>query len=140
MEPPVARIHRVVPPRHADAQGMMHASRPASYVEDGVLAWLDLVGGGHEALRETGHDLVVVVAHTEYLGPIRQGDLVEVAVRAVGRGRTSLQLSADLLVDDEVRITSTNTYVVVADDGRAMPPPEPLAAALEGLPAIGRTD
>jgi acyl-CoA thioesterase FadM len=138
MDASVARIHRVVPPRHADAQGMMHASRPASYVEDGVLAWLDLVGGGHAALRETGHDLVMVVAHTEYLGPVRQGDLVEVAVRAVGRGRSSLQLSADLLVDDEVRITATNTYVVVAEDGRAVPAPESLAAALDGLPEIER--
>jgi acyl-CoA thioester hydrolase len=113
---------------------MMHASRPAAYVEDGVLAWLDEVGGGHEALRSAGFDLVMVVAHTEYRGPIRQGDEVEVVVRAVGRGRTSFHLQADLRVDGEGRVVVTNTYVVVTGHGRSTPIPPPLVGALEGCP------
>jgi acyl-CoA thioesterase FadM len=108
---------------------MMHASRPASYFEDGGLAWLEEACGGYPTLRADGVDLVLVEVTTRYLAPVRLGEIVDVEARAVDRGRTSFQLQLDLVVDGEVRVSATNTYVVVAD-GVATPIPERLAAAL----------
>ena len=122
-------VRRTVPPRHCDAQGMMHASRPASYFEDAVLAWLDDACGGYDALRAEGVDLVLVEVTTRYLGPVRLGEVVDVEARPVDRGRTSFQLGLELSVDGEARVTATNTYVVVAD-GTAAPIPALLDAAL----------
>jgi acyl-CoA thioesterase FadM len=49
MSHPTVAVQVRVPPRHCDAQGMMHASRPHEYVEDAFLAWLDGACGGYPA-------------------------------------------------------------------------------------------
>jgi acyl-CoA thioesterase FadM len=108
---------------------MLHASRPAEYFEDGALAWLDDACGGYDALRAEGVDLVLVEVTTRYLAPVRLGEVVDVVARAVERGRTSFRLELDLVVDGEVRVAATNTYVVVAA-GEPTEIPAVLAAAL----------
>jgi acyl-CoA thioesterase FadM len=108
---------------------MLHASRPAEYFEDAVLAWLDGACGGYDALRSEGVDLVLVEVTTRYLRPVRLGDEVEAEARPVGRGRSSFQLGLELRVDGEARVTATNSYVVVAE-GESAPIPGLLDAAL----------
>ena len=115
----------------------MHASRPASYFEDGALAWLDTTCGGYPALQAHGVDLVLATVTTRYLGPVRLGEVVEVTARPAGRGRTSFQLQLDLVVDGEPRVTAMNTYVVVAG-GSSADIPELLEPALDDVPPIER--
>ena len=46
-----------VPPRHCDAQGMLHAGRYYEYFEDAFLDWIDQHANGYRQLRSTGVDL-----------------------------------------------------------------------------------
>jgi acyl-CoA thioesterase FadM len=71
MSHPTVAVQVRVPPRHCDAQGMMHASRPHEYVEDAFLAWLDGACGGYPALRAAGYDFVIVETRCSYLRPAR---------------------------------------------------------------------
>jgi acyl-CoA thioester hydrolase len=135
-DPLVARISRRIPPRQCDAQGMLHASRPAEHFEDALLAWLDAACGGYGALRDAGVDLVMVASSIQYLAPARLDDEVGVDVVASGRGRSSLQLSFAMTRQGDVLVTATHTYVVVGASGS-----EPIPAVLErGLDGVGPID
>lgn len=48
---PVSRSQFRVPPRHCDAQGIMHASRYYEYFEDAFLDWLDTFAAGWQPAR-----------------------------------------------------------------------------------------
>jgi acyl-CoA thioesterase FadM len=130
---PVGEVTRRVPPRHCDAQGIMHASRPAEYVEDAFLAWLDVACGGYGALRAAGVDLVVAEVTTRYLAAVRLGDEVTARATPVGRGRRSVTVRCDLVRGDEVLVTATTAYVCVGATGAA-PLPAVLGDALAGVP------
>jgi YbgC/YbaW family acyl-CoA thioester hydrolase len=92
-----------VPPRHCDAQGMMHASRPYEYVEDAFLAWLDDACGGYRALRAAGYDFVIVETRCSYLRPARLDDVLTIEVRPVSRGRSAFTVARRLGVDRRYR-------------------------------------
>jgi acyl-CoA thioester hydrolase len=122
-----------VPPRHCDAQGMMHASRPAEYFEDAFLAWLDAAcAPGYAALRAAGVDLVIAETTTRYLSPARLGDEVTARATPVERGGRSVRVRFDLVKDEEVLVTATTAYVCVGPSGPAPLPPV-LDAALAGV-------
>lgn len=128
-------VARRVPPRHCDAQGMMHASRPAGYFEDAFLAWLDQACGGYAALRAAGVDLVVAETTTRYLAPARLGDDVTARATPEERSRRSVRVRFDLVRDDGERlVTAATTYVCVGRDGPVALPPV-LDGALAGVPA-----
>jgi acyl-CoA thioester hydrolase len=126
-----------VPPRHCDAQGMMHASRPHEYVEDAFLAWLDGTCGGYAALRDAGNDLVIVESRCSYLGPARLGDVLTIAVRPVSAGRTAFTVAFDMTRDGAAIVTAALTYVAVRD-GRAAEIPPQVRNALGSVPDGGR--
>ena len=129
----VGEVTRRVPPRHCDAQGMMHPSRPAEYVEDAFLAWLDAACGGYDALRAAGVDLVVAEVTTRYRAAVRLGDEVTARATAVERRRRSVTVRCDLVRAGEVLVTATTAYVCVGPSG-AVPLPPVLEAALAGVP------
>lgn len=126
-------VTRRVPPRHCDAQGMLHASRPAEYFEDAFLAWLDVACGGYAALHAAGVDLVIAETTTHYLAPARLGDEVTARATPVGRGGRSVSVRFDLQRDGETLVTATTAYVCVGPSGPAPLPPV-LDAALAGIP------
>ena len=132
--PNLGQVTRRVPPRHCDAQGMMHASRPAEYFEDAFLAWLDVACGGYDVLRAAGVDLVIAEATTRYRRPARLGEEVTARATPAGRGRRSVTVRFDLVTGEgEGLVTATIAYVCVGSSG-AVPLPAALDAALAGVP------
>jgi acyl-CoA thioester hydrolase len=133
--PVVGEVTRRVPPRHCDAQGMMHASRPAEYFEDAFLAWLDAACAGYTNLRGADTDLVIAETTTRYLAPARLDDEVTVRATPVERGRRSIRIQFDLVGSDgEVFVTATTAYVCVGPSG-TVPIPPVLENALAGVSA-----
>jgi YbgC/YbaW family acyl-CoA thioester hydrolase len=125
--------HRVrVPPRHCDAQGMLHASRPHEYTEDSFLAWLDAACGGYRALRAAGYDFVIVESRCSYLRPARLDDVLAIEVRPVSAGRTSFTVAFDMSRDGEALVTAAVTYVAVRE-GRPAEIPPAVRGALGGV-------
>jgi YbgC/YbaW family acyl-CoA thioester hydrolase len=130
--------HQVrVPPRHCDAQGMMHASRPHEYAEDAFLGWLDGACGGYAALRERGYDFVIVETRCSYFRPARLDDLLTVEVRPVSAGRTAFTVAFDMTRAGAAIVTAAVTYVAVRD-GRPAELPEAVREALGTVPPGGR--
>jgi acyl-CoA thioesterase FadM len=130
----VGEVTRRVPPRHCDAQAMMHASRPAEYFEDAFLAWLDAACGGYGSLRLAGVDLVIAESSVCYLGSVRLGDEVTACAVAIARGRTSLRIEFELIRNGDILVRATTTYVCVAESG-PVDVPDVLAPALSAVPS-----
>jgi YbgC/YbaW family acyl-CoA thioester hydrolase len=126
-----------VPPRHCDAQGMMHASRPHEYFEDAFLAWLDGACGGYAALRARGCDFVIVESRCSYLQPTRLDEVVTIEVRPVSAGRTAFTVAFDMKRDGAAIVTAAVTYVAVRE-GRPAELPPILRRALGSVPPGGR--
>jgi acyl-CoA thioesterase FadM len=131
----VGEVVRRVPPRHCDAQAMMHATRPAEYFEDAFLAWLDAACGGYDRVRDAGADLVIAETTVRYRGSARLGDEVVARATPVERSRRSVRVRFDLVRahHGEVLVTATTAYVCVGAEGPAPLPPV-LAAALAAVP------
>jgi acyl-CoA thioester hydrolase len=127
-------VTRRVPPRHCDAQAMMHASRPAEYFEDAFLAWLEAACAGYGNLRAAGVDLVIADSAVRYLGSARLGDEVTASAAPIERGRTSLRIKFELVHRGEVLVSATNTYVFVGHAG-PVELPDVLAPALAAVPS-----
>jgi YbgC/YbaW family acyl-CoA thioester hydrolase len=123
-----------VPPRHCDAQGMMHASRPYEYLEDAFLAWLDGACGGYRALRAAGYDLVIVESRCCYLRPARLDDVLTIEVRPVSGGRSAFTVAFDMSRDDEPIVAAAVTYVAVREGHSAELPP----AVRDALGSVAR--
>jgi len=130
----VGEVTRLVPPRHCDAQAMMHASRPADYFEDAFLAWLDAACAGYGSLRAAGVDLVIAESSVRYLGSVRLGDEVTASAVAIARGRTSLRIKFELISDGDILVSATTTYVCVGESG-PVDVPDVLAPALSAVPS-----
>ena len=129
----LGQVTRRVPPRHCDAQGMMHASRPAEYFEDAFLAWLDVACGGYDVLRAAGVDLVIAETTTRYLVPARLGEEVTARATPAERRRRSITVRFDLVRGEgEVLVTARTAYVCVGPSG-AVALPAALDAALVGV-------
>ena len=126
-----------VPPRHCDAQGMMHASRPHEYFEDAFLAWLDGACGGHAALRALGCDLVIVESRCRYLQPVRLDEVVTITARPVSAGRSALTMALGIERDGAPVVTAAVTYVAVRE-GRPTELPPPVREALGNVAPGGR--
>jgi len=126
-----------VPPRHCDAQGMMHASRPQEYFEDAFLAWLDDACGGYGALRALGYDFVIVESRCSYLRPARLDEVVTIAVRPVSAGRTAFTIGFDMEREGAAIVTAAVTYVAVRD-GRPAELPSAVRGPLGSVAPGGR--
>jgi YbgC/YbaW family acyl-CoA thioester hydrolase len=126
-----------VPPRHCDAQGMLHASRPHEYFEDAFLAWLDGACGGYAALRALGYDFVVVESRCSYLQPARLDEVVTIEVRPVSAGRTAFTIAFDMNRAGAAIVTAAVTYVAVRE-GRPAKLPPMVRDALGSVAAGGR--
>ena len=133
----MGKVTRLVPPRHCDAQAMMHASRPADYFEDAFLAWLDAACAGYRSLRAAGVDLVMAETSVRYLGSVRLGDEVTASAVAIARGRTSLRIEFELISDGDVLVRATTTYVCVGESG-PVDIPDVLAPAVSAVPSLDR--
>lgn len=117
-----------VPPRHCDAQGIMHASRYYGYFEDAFLDWLETFAGGYASLRATGIDLVVVASGCEHRRGASLGDLIVIDTRPLQAGRTSMTMLFRIALDGQILAKGRITYVAVRE-GSPVALPETLRAA-----------
>lgn len=117
-----------VPPRHCDAQGIMHASRYYEYFEDAFLDWLEACAGGYPSLRGSGTDLVVAASACEHRRGPALGDLIEIEARPTRAGRTSLTMSFTIRHHGEILANGRTTYVAVRE-GTPTALPDTLRAA-----------
>lgn len=144
-ELPVSVSWTRVRPRHCDAQAMVHAIRYYEFFEDAFLEWLDRFVGGYPGLRAQGADLVIVENGCRYGGSARLDDLLEIEVVPTRAGRTSVSLSFTVRRAEpepaagraarraDPLVVGRATYVAVAN-GRSVPLPERLRAALRHVP------
>lgn len=132
-EGPVLRFQ--VPPRHCDAQGLMHASRPYEYFEDAFLAWLGRACGGYDAVRAGGVDFVIVESACSYTLPARLGDVIDVDVRPTGAGTSSFRVEIPLTRGADAIAMGTVTYVTVRD-GQPSAIPASLRTAMGDVPEL----
>lgn len=102
-----------VPPRHCDAQGMLHASRVHEYFEDAFLAWLDRAAGGYDRVRADGYDFVIVQNDCSYRRPVRLGDTLTIDVEPMSAGEHSVKICFEVRRDGEDVVTAMVVYVVV---------------------------
>ena len=117
-----------VPPRHCDAQGVMHASRYYEYFEDAFLDWLEACAGGYPSLRGSGTDLVVVASSCEHRRSPALGDLIEIETRPARAGRTSITMSFTIRRHGDILANGRTTYVAI-QRGTSTALPDALRAA-----------
>jgi acyl-CoA thioesterase FadM/ketosteroid isomerase-like protein len=115
MTPRAVGVQVRVPPRHCDAQGMMHASRPYEYFEDAFLAWLDAACGGYGPLRAAGYDFVIVESRCSYLQPAHLNELITIEVRPISAGKTAFTIALDMKRDGAMIAVGAVTYVGVRE-------------------------
>ncbi len=126
-----------VPPRHCDAQGMLHASSPYEYFEDAFLAWIEAACGGYAALRAAGYDFVIVDSRYSHLQPARLDDQLTIQVRPVAASKSAFTALFDMRRAGTALAVGRATYVVV-HDGQPAEIPAILRTALRSLPPGGR--
>lgn len=95
----------------------------------------DCVGASFQAMRR---DFGVVTPlrniDADFIAPCRIGDKLDLALTLVRVGRTSLRIVIDGSVEGSPRLSAKLAIVFVsAQDGRATPPPAPVAARLKEL-------
>ncbi len=115
-----------------DAQGVVYYGRYLPYFDHARVEYHRHLG----PLAVDGAELVMRASHVEYHAPARFDDLLEVFVRAVRVGRTSVtyEAAAVRLPDDTLMATATQTVVLVDRTARRpVPVPDGLRAQLRGF-------
>jgi YbgC/YbaW family acyl-CoA thioester hydrolase len=127
-----------VPPRHCDAQGMVHAIRPLEYFEDAFVAWVDARCGGYSTLRSAGYDFVIAQTECSYLQPARLDDVLDVEVRPLAAGTTAFTVQFNASRDGTPLVVGRSSYVVVRE-GRPTEISPSIRESLGGLPRVARS-
>ncbi|GAA1996845.1 acyl-CoA thioesterase [Nakamurella flavida] len=90
-----------------------------------LLKWIDEEAAIY-AILQLGNDHVVTkyMSEINFVASARQGDLVEMGLRAVHFGRTSLTMRAEvrnMITKDKILTIDRIVFVNVGDDGRPAP-------------------
>ena len=132
-------IRRRVHFQDTDAAGIIHFANYFRYMEEAETEFLFHLGG--LAGVQPGDDFFVaprVATNAEFLKPVRFGDILDVTIRCVGKGRSSIDYAYSFQLDGVEVAKATLRAVCVAKgaDGeyRATPIPEPLDRVLEVAP------
>jgi len=129
--PEVEPFHYPVAVRYyeVDGQGVVFNMWYLGWFDEASTAFLGHVGFPYSRLVEDGMELQLVHTEVDWRGGAAWGEPVEVGVRAVGLGRTSLTLGFEVLRGAE-RLVSARTVYVTVREGRAVPVPADLRSAL----------
>ena len=115
--------------KHCDPAGIVFYPRYFEMINDMIEAWFDELGFPFETLHDTG-GVPTASIEVAFKRPSRHGDRLEWRLRSGPPGRTSLPLTFEAVSGDETRITGTSTLVHIGPDGRPLPWPDDLRAAL----------
>ncbi len=116
-----------------DAAGIVYYANYLKFLERARTEWLAAQGIALTALASEYHAVFVVHRlEIEYRQPARLGDLLEVAMTPIERGRSKLVAAQDVLRDDELLARARVTLALVdRRTWRLMRMPAPLQACLE---------
>jgi acyl-CoA thioester hydrolase len=116
-----------------DAAGVVYYANYLKFMERARTEWLAAMGFGLTAL-ESEHNAVFVVHRLdiEYRQPAKLGDLLDVTVAALERGRSRLVATQDILRDDDLLVRARVTLALVGRERwRPIRMPAPLLARME---------
>lgn len=122
LEPPrETRMMRVVMPEMLNHHGTMFGGQ--------ALGMMDVTGFVAATRHCRTAAVTVGVDDVEYLAPVRQGDIVEVAARVVSTGTSSMTVVASMVVEHlttgERTLAGRGRFVFVAVDQDGRPAPVP---------------
>jgi acyl-CoA thioester hydrolase len=113
-----------------DPQGIVFNANYLTYFDMALTElWRGL--GGYEAMVAAGTELVVAEANVRYRAPLRFDDEIDLVVRGVRLGRTSMVTEVAVERAREVAADGTLRHVVIDTDGRPTPIPAPVRAGLK---------
>ena len=120
-----------------DAQGIVFNARWADYVDVAVCEYTRVLFGAID-VAITGFDWRLVKQTTEWRGPGRFDDILDVRLRTLRVGTTSFALLAELhRFNGELLVTCETIYVMVDARGQKLAIPPHTRAALErGAPDV----
>lgn len=116
--------------KHCDPAGIVFYPRYFEMINDCVEAFFDHIGHPFEVILRGG-GLPTARIETQFTAPSRHGDRLQIKLRLVRLGRSSLNLSFTARCGDELRFTADSTLVYVNDKGRPIAFPDDLRAALQ---------
>ena len=113
-----------------DPQGVVFNANYLAYFDLAMTElWREL--GGYESMVGDGTDMVVAEARIRYLAPLRFDDQVELVVRSITLGKTSM--TCELAIErDGAAVTEGELRQVFVDvaDGGTVPVPEAVRTGL----------
>ncbi|MBK7473848.1 MAG: acyl-CoA thioesterase [Betaproteobacteria bacterium] len=123
-----------------DAQGIVFNGHYLTWFDIGITEYWRAIGVPYPAVTERwGTDLFVVKAGIEYYGPAHYDDVVDVCVRAVRIGSSSLQFAIGIYRGGQHLISGELIYVNADPATRkASPVPAALRAIIDGYESGAR--
>jgi acyl-CoA thioester hydrolase len=130
-----------------DGQGVVFYANYIKFFERARTEWLRALGFGQEQLkRETGGMFVVGETTARYLRPARLDDLLQVTVRVLQQGRSSITFEQQvwredvLLTEGEIRIGWVEPDPASGDFRPRRIPAQVLARLQPAVPAANSTE
>ncbi len=137
--PHTFHIRRRVHFQDTDAAGLIHFANYFRYMEEAETEFLFHLG--ELAGVTPGDDFFVaprVAVSAEFVKPVRFGDVLDVTIRCVGKGRSSIdyQYTFELAGEQVAKATLRAVCVAKGEDGeyRSTAIPEPLNRVLQVAP------
>ena len=115
--------------KHCDPAGIVFYPRYFEMMNDCVETFFDHIGHAFADLHRRGA-VPTVRIEAGFPKPSRHGDMLHFALSLTQIGRTSANLRIDTTSGDEIRMTFRSTLVLVGTEGRPLPWPDDLRAAL----------
>lgn len=123
-----------------DMGGIVHFARFFVFMEWAEHEFLRSLGAEPGSFRDAEGRRVAwprVAATCEYLSPARFGDDLDIYLRVLRKGRTSLSYGFEILLGDRpvARGKVSVVYCLIGEDGlKPLPIPDPVAALIDEAP------
>jgi thioesterase-3 len=135
------RLQLVVRSTEIDINGHVNNAKYIEYLEWGREDWYERFGLDHASLLALGAITVTVNLNVNFRRECRQGESLVVVTRPLRLGRTSFAMTQEIVTETGEPVIDATVTTVTIDPKtrRPRPVPEPLAAALVGDEAEGRS-
>jgi acyl-CoA thioester hydrolase len=118
-----------------DPQGVVFNANYLAYFDMAITElWRPL--GGYAEMVESGTDIVVAEAVVRYLAPLRFDEEIELVVRGVRLGTTSITTELAVERDRQSAAEGQIRHVFVDASGKPTEIPTPVRAGLEGYSLV----
>ena len=113
-----------------DAQGVVYHSNHVIYFEVGRGSYLRALGFDYNDMEAAGALIVVVDLHVRYRAPARYDDELRIITKLDEFGSRSLRFSYEIIKADTLVATGETAHVCLDRQGRPVPIPALLRAAV----------